>query len=106
MYQTGRADFTLPVGSTFDPDIQMFTDKAQTVPLDLTGYTVSLVIVNLATLTVGSGLTVTALSGLIAVVYQVPSGTALESFHWYLKLTSPTGSVGFPVAGSFTVVAP
>lgn len=95
-------------GATFDATITLYTDAAQTHPYDLTGLTVELVIDGVATLTAGSGLTVTPASGLVVAQLSVSqtAGMPLGSVAYQLKLTASGGRVDFPLGGQIDVIDP
>ncbi len=92
-------------GATWNPT---FTLTSGGQPLDLTGWTVRLMVGALFTLTVGAGLTVDASAGRIvaaltaAQTLTVPAGSVV----WHLELTDPAGNVGVPVGGTITFLDP
>lgn len=101
-------DLEAIVGADFSSTIQLFSDTAQTVPFDLTGYTCTLTIGDLFTLTSGSGLTVTTGTGTIvaALTAAQTTSTGAQKRHWTLKLVDGSGTVSYPLAGDFLFVNP
>jgi len=107
-----EVDLTVLVGADFSTTIQLFTDTTQTVPFDLTGYTATIVIGNIFTLTSGSGITITPATGTILVVLTdtqtatvTPNPPGAE-VHWSLKLTDGSGTISYPLNGGVSFVAP
>lgn len=120
------ADLTVIVGADFSTQIQLFSDAAQSVPFDLTGYTATLRIGSRFTLTVGSGLTIaTPANGTIvaALTHEQTGSVTLPNVgvtpsispyqglqtvgdHYSLQLTDATGKVSYPLSGGVTFTAP
>lgn len=95
-------------GGTFDIDITLYVDKAQTVPFDLTGQTVDLKIDGVADLTSGHGLVIQASQGLISVTLTASQTAAFtgDQTRYRLKLDDGAGEVVFPIAGTMLFLDP
>lgn len=113
-----QIDLTALVGADFSTTINLYTDVAQTIAFDLTGYTVSMIVGVpnvLFTLASGSGLSITPASGLIvatmtaAQTATVPIGSAAEfprAVRYQLKLVDGSSVVSFPIVGNMNFVLP
>jgi hypothetical protein len=75
-------------GRTFRCTFFLFKDKAKTEPLNLAGLTITLSIDGVLTLASGSGLTINAAAGSIAVKITPAQSKAvvLDQTHWALTL--------------------
>lgn len=112
MYDPQTLAFRALIGGTFDPTLTFYTDKAMTDPLPLTGYGALLQVGvgadALFTLTPGSGLTLGGALGTVAILLSDAEtlAVAVQSVHWYLRLTDTAGKVGFPLRGAFSFELP
>ena len=105
-------DLEALIGANFSTTISLYSDAAQTSPFDLTGYTVTMPIGSLFTLTAGSGLTVTAAGGTIVAALTAAQTATVQAqdppytAHWQLKLTDGGGTVSYPLSGDIKFVIP
>jgi hypothetical protein len=115
-----EVDLTALIGANFSTTINLYQDVAQTSAFDLTGYTCAVLVgiagspSSLFNLASGSGLTITAASGLIVAALTAVQTASVPSappqgqtvYHWQLKLTDGSGTISYPLSGNFTFANP
>lgn len=99
------------IGATFDASVQLFSDAAETIPFDLTGYNVpasTLVVDGVATLAVGAGLTIDQPTAIFTAT-MTPAQTAIVTVNgsrYRLKLLTASGREDIPVYGQINWTTP
>lgn len=94
-------------GGTWEIELLLFEDEAETKPFNLTGWTVSLELNGVATLLSGAGLTITPESGLILAALTATETLAIvgEEVKHVLKLVKGS-EVIYPLHGEISAVFP
>lgn len=111
-----RLDLSAALGETLDKTITLYSDDAETTPLDLTGSTLEAVLepynlgenAPLALTAGGHGLTIAEpKNGQVRLVQVIdPSKFDVGLGHWFLKRTDATGVVTYPRSGRLTIGRP
>jgi hypothetical protein len=106
-YIAANYNTTVYQGETWSITFTFYTDAAETVPLNLSGYSASLVIgppVNI-TLTPTLGGAAGTLSATLTAA-QTSAQSAIAQPHYYVQLTDGSGDVSIPVRGTLVWSAP
>lgn len=103
-FHTAHYNDGVVAGATYQVTFNLYSDEAETVPFNLTGYTVAAVYEGLASLTSGAGLVVMPEAGSIEVTLSAAQTAAAGAqVRYYVSLTSGAGIVLIPVQGVLTV---
>lgn len=94
--------------------VSLFSDEAETEPLDLTGYTVEVVLEPASlgengpvTLTGGLGFPAGRKGGEVQIFQAIDTPTFDVGLgHWFMKLADATGKVTYPFSGKLIVGRP
>lgn len=95
-------------GFSFRRLVTFYEDTAHTKPFNLTGLTVKLVIAGLGTLASGAGLTITPLTGQIAIKLTPAQTTAFVAAqtHYYFSFEENAEEIVGPLSGTMTFSNP
>jgi len=110
--ESQKQDISVLVGQTLSEQFDCFLDDDHTIPFDLTGYTLqaTLNIPSLGedaavTLTPGSGMTVDAANGIVALTCPT-DGWKVGRGSWHLQATDASNEISYPLRGVLYVGNP
>lgn len=108
-----RLDLSGALGETLEETVTLFSDEAETHPLDLTGWTIEVV---LEPNTLGENPPVKLVGGLSiperkngqVLIAQALTPTTFDVGlgHWFMRATNPSGAVSYPKSGRLTIGKP
>lgn len=95
------------IGGTWEIEIQLFENEAETIPFNLTGWTTLLDIKEVTDLTSGSGLVITPSEGLIIPSLTVAETTLVQGkeVRYFLRIEK-AGKTFFPIRGGIPLLEP
>lgn len=98
----GRYNMVVPIGATFERSLTWYTDDAETLPRDLTGWSARLQVRKTAAasgtllaLTSASGITLGGVAGTIAIeiAAATTAGIPPGTYRYDLEMVDPSGKV-------------
>jgi hypothetical protein len=96
------------IGGTWKIELQFFEDEAETIPFNLTGWTVTLNLKNFRELTSGSGLTITPATGKVVPLLTAAETTTIlgKELRYWLRVAQGTEPVDYLMRGGIPLLEP